>query len=46
MKLSKRQVRELRMLMALPVKERAEKIGLKVVEEIVTPFGTILIWKG
>ena len=44
MKLSKRQVRWLRMLMALPVKERAEKIGLKV-EEIVTPFGTILIWK-
>ena len=45
MKLSKRQVRELRILMALPVKERAERMGLKV-EEIVTPFGTILIWKG
>ena len=45
MKLSKRQVRELRMLMALPVKERAERIGLKV-EEIVTPFGTFLICKG
>ena len=44
MKLSKRQVRELRMLMALPLKERAEKIGLKV-EEIVTPFGTIVVWR-
>ena len=44
MKLSKRQVRELRMLMALPLKERMEKIGLKV-EEITTPFGTIVVWR-
>jgi hypothetical protein len=40
--MSKKQIRQLRMIMALPLEERLQKIGLDA-GRVPTPFGLLLI---